>query len=186
MLFGQYSDNPDFRIDPKFMSGEALSEMLSARPVLNADVVFYNRTEHAVYLPVRKSRPAEGIWVIGGALKAGEQPVETLVRRVSKETTLSVAPERFEYLGIINFVWSYRKEPAETDGRHDYNFVYALEMTAPEIQTAAAHLDPEEYEANKGLLAFHSRSELEAAGARKNILDYFQAIFPEERADSVR
>lgn len=179
MLFGSYSDNPDFRINPKFMSEEALSEMLSARPVLNADVIFYNRAEHAVYLPFRKSRPAEGIWVIGGALRAGEQPVDTLVRRVDKETSLSVAPERFEFLGVINFVWSYRKEPTETDGRHDYNFVYALEVTDAECEIAAAHLDPIEYQTEKGLLAFRSFAELEAVGARKNILDYFQTIFPE-------
>lgn len=179
MFFQHYTDNPDFKIVPKFMSDEALSEMLSARPVLNADVVFYNRAQHAVYLPVRKSKPAEGIWVIGGALKAGEQPLDTLVRRVGKETTLSIAPDRFEFLGIINLIWSYRKESLETDGRHDYNFVYALEVADPEIQTAATHLDPEEYEASEGLLAFHSRSELEAAGARKNIVDYFQSIFPD-------
>lgn len=64
---------------PKFMSESALGEALSARPVLNADVIFYNPEEGVVYLPTRKSKPAEGIWVIGGALKAGEQPTDTLV-----------------------------------------------------------------------------------------------------------
>jgi len=159
------------------MSDAALSEMLSARPVLNADVVFCSRAEHAIYLPVRKSKPAEGIWVIGGALKAGEQPTDTLIRRVRKETTLSISPEQLEYLGIINFIWSYRKEPIESDGRHDYNFIYALEVTKGELEIAAAHLDPVEYEVEKGLITFRSRAELEAAGARKNIINYFQTIF---------
>jgi ADP-ribose pyrophosphatase YjhB (NUDIX family) len=180
MLMKRYADNPDFQFVPKFMSNEALSEMLSARPILNVDVIFYNREKHAVYLPIRKSKPADGLWVIGGALKAGEQPTDTLVRRIAKETTLPIDPQRLEFLGLINFVWSYRKEAPETDGRHDYNFIYALAVTETELATAASHLDPVEYEAEKGLTPFSSVAELKTAGARENIIDYFTALFPKK------
>lgn len=181
MLHKSYTNDASFRIKPQFMSEPALSEMLSSRPVLNADVLFYNREKRQVYLPIRKSKPADGLWVIGGALKAGEQPTDTLVRRIGKETTLTIDPKRLELLGIINFIWSYRKEAPETDGRHDYNFVYALAVTEAELATAASHLDPVEYEAKKGLTPFNSVAELKAASARENIIDYFTALFPEKK-----
>lgn len=180
MLHKSYTDDASFQIKPQFMSDSALSEMLSARPVLNADVIFYNREKHQVYLPTRKSKPADGLWVIGGALKAGEQPTDTLVRRITKETSLAIDPKRLELLGLINFIWSYRKEVPETDGRHDYNFIYALAVTEAELATAASHLDPVEYEAEKGLSSFGSVAELEAAHARENIIDYFITLFPEK------
>lgn len=162
------------------MSDSALSEMLSSRPVLNADVLFYNREKHEVYLPTRRSKPADGLWVIGGALKAGEQPTDTLVRRLIKETGLTIDPARLEFLGLVNYIWSYRKEAPETDGRHDYNFIYALAITEAELATASSHLDPVEYEADKGLASFGSVAELEAVQARANIIDYYTTLFPEK------
>lgn len=178
MEFKQYEDKPGFTLQPKRMSDAVLAEMLSARPVVNADVIFYNKTTRTVYLPTRKSKPADGLWVIGGAMKAGEHPVDTLVRRVTAETGLMIPRERFEFLTLISFVWSYRKEEPTTDGRHDINFIYALELNEEELAAAARHLDPNEYEEAQGLRAFASLSELEAAGARENILDYYQLLFP--------
>ena len=177
MLFKSYADKPSFRMTPTHMSDTALSEMLSSRPVLNADVLFYNREKHEVYLPTRRSKPAEGLWFIGGALKAGEQPTDTLVRRLAKETGLSIDPARLELLGLINHLWSYRKETPEQDGRHDYNFIYALAVTEEELAQAGAHLDPVEYESTEGLRTFGSLEALKEAGARENILDYYQTLF---------
>jgi ADP-ribose pyrophosphatase YjhB (NUDIX family) len=177
MLFKSYTDDPSFRIKPQFMSDEALAEMLSSRPALNADVIFYNPKKHEVYLPVRKSRPAEGLWVIGGALQAGEQPTDTLVRRIARETSLTIDPARLEFLGLINYLWSYRKESPTEAGRHDYNCIYALAVTEEELAQAGSHLDPVEYETEKGLVAFDSQEALEQAGARENILDYYQTLF---------
>jgi ADP-ribose pyrophosphatase YjhB (NUDIX family) len=177
MFMKTYCDDPTFRIKPKFMSDEALAEMLSARPVLNADVIFYNPEKHTVYLPVRKSRPAEGLWVIGGALKAGEQPTDTLVRRIACETSLTIDPDRLEFLGLINYIWSYRKEAPTKAGRHDYNCIYALSVTEEELAQTETHLDPTEYEHTQGLRAFSSLEALKEAGARENILDYYRALF---------
>lgn len=178
-----YRDNPDFTLRPTFMSDQALAEFLSARPCLNADVVFYNRERQTVYLPTRQSRPADGLWVIGGALKAGELPTDTLVRRVKAETSLIIAPERFEYLGIFSFIWSYRKEAPESDGRHDYNFVHALAITDAELTQATGALHSEEYVLEKGLTAFASVEELQSAGARACLTDYYRLIFPQPEVD---
>jgi ADP-ribose pyrophosphatase YjhB (NUDIX family) len=178
MLFKSYADKPSFRMTPTHMSDTALSEMLSSRPVLNADVLFYNREKHEVYLPTRRSKPAEGLWFIGGALKAGEQPTDTLVRRLAKETGLSIDPARLELLGLINHLWSYRKEAPKQDGRHDYNFIYALSLTETERKQAETHLDPVEYEVEKGLTPFASATLLTAVGARDVLIDCYQALFP--------
>lgn len=178
MELRHYTDNPDFRPEPKFMSDSALSEFLSARPCLNADVVFYQAETKTMYLPTRKSRPADGLWVIGGALKVGEHPTDTLVRRVAKETGLTIGKKRFIPLGITSFVWSYRKEAPESAGRHDYNFVYALAVSTEELAQALLKLDPNEYVIEKGFIPFRSVAELKAAGAKANLIDYYELLFP--------
>lgn len=179
-----YRDDPSFVIRPKRMSDPALAEFLSARPCVNADVVLYNRERRTIYLPTRISRPADGLWVIGGALKAGELPTDTLVRRIQAETGgeagLRIDPSRLEYLGVFHFVWSYRKEAPSADGRHDINFVYALAATDTELSTAAAHLDPAEYAPEAGLKPFASVEALRQAGARPCLIDYYRALFPDE------
>lgn len=161
------------------MSDAALSEFLSARPCLNADVIFYNRERSAIYLPTRQSKPAEGLWLIGGAIKAGELPPATLLRRIKAETNLIIAPERLEYLGIFSFFWSYRKEIPASDGRHDYNFVYALAVTDDELEQATIQLDPVEYGTSRGFTAFNSIEALGAAQARPCLIDYYRLLFPE-------
>lgn len=81
---------------------------------------------------------------------------------------------------LINHLWSYRKETPEQDGRHDYNFIYALSLTETERKQAETHLDPVEYEVEKGLTPFASATLLTAIGARDVLIDCYQALFPEK------
>lgn len=177
MLSKRYIDNAQFRLQAAFMSDGALVEMLDARPIVNSDVVLINREKRAIYLPTRISRPAEGLWFIGGARKAGETALETIVRRVSKETGAAIVSSRFEHVGIIEYIWSYRKELPHENGRHDINWIFALEPTVDEMGAINTHLHEDEYDTSKGLREFGSISQLREAGARDIVLDVYSTLF---------
>jgi ADP-ribose pyrophosphatase YjhB (NUDIX family) len=179
MLQPRYTDDPQFALQPKFMSDAAMAEYLSARPTVNADVIFMRASERAVYLPTRRSKPADGLWLIGGARKAGETSADTAVRRLKAETALDIDQDRLRLIGIIEFVWSYRKEAPSGDGRHDINWVHALEVSDEELAAASARLDPAEYDAAAGFAKFTTLDQLRDAGARTLLADLFTTLFPD-------
>ena len=102
MLQKRYEQDSSYKMKPKYMSDKALSEMYSARPVTNSDVIFFQRAPKAVFLTTRIIKPGEGLWVVGGARKAGETATETITRRVKTETSLEIDEDRFIFLGIID------------------------------------------------------------------------------------
>lgn len=179
MLLKRYEQDSSYKMKPKYMSDEALSEMYSARPVTSSDVIFYQKAPRKVFLTTRILKPGEGLWVVGGARKAGETAAQTIVRRVQDETSLEVDESRFKLLGIIEYIWPYREQKPSDEGRHDINYVFSLEVTDEELTKAAVNLDPTEYNAEAGLRPFGSIDELKAAGAKQNIIDYYLELFGE-------
>lgn len=178
MLQKRYQEDPSFSMQPVYMSEGALSELYSARPVTSSDVIFYQKATKSVFLTTRTFTPGEGLWVIGGGRLAGETATETIVRKVHDETGLAISPQRFQLLGIIEYIWPRRHQAPTNAGRHDINYVFSLEVTDEELASANSNLDPSEYDASVGLQKFSSVAELTAAGVRQNIIDYYQEIFP--------
>jgi ADP-ribose pyrophosphatase YjhB (NUDIX family) len=144
-----YTNNPDFEPQAPYMSDGALGEMMDARPVVCVDILLVNRAKKTVYLPTRISKPAEGLWFIGGGIKRNQDFLEAAQAAMKRETGLEIAKERFEFLAVNRFVWDYRSEPPSQNGRVDINFCFTLELTPTEL--SHIDLDPHEYDTEKSL-----------------------------------
>lgn len=81
-------------------------------------VAFAFIEQHGSYLfQFRTGAPETGtvnlIGCFGGKLEPGEEPLTTVCREVSEETTLQVSPHRVEYLGIVEVISDHNLEDVE-------------------------------------------------------------------------
>lgn len=161
------------------MSDSALAESLSARPAVNSDVVFCSTEKKTIFVPYRQTLPAEGYWFVGGARKMGETAFTTIIRRIKVETGLEITEDRLSPVTTIEYVWDYRSEEPTSDGRHDINTIFSLELTPEELSAATDKLSlTPEYDVAKGITAFSSIGELKAAGAKDLIIDVYTLLYP--------
>ncbi len=138
-----YSNNPEFSPEAPYMSDAAMTEMLDARPIVCVDILLVNKAKKTVYLPTRISKPAEGLWFIGGGIKRNQDFKQAAQAIMKREAGLDIDADRFEFLTVNRFVWDYRSESPSTNGRVDINFCFTLGVTEDEISQIS--LNPDEY-----------------------------------------
>jgi hypothetical protein len=141
------------------------------------DVLFINKERKVIYLAKRAVDPLPDWWFIGGRLNAGEKGGDGIVRKMKWETSLEVAPERFQFLVTNRYIFTKRKQEPKDAGVDTLAYTYVLELTDEEREVVVRSLDPKEYEVSLGLREF-DRAAIIAENLHPAVLDAYDLAFP--------
>lgn len=97
-----------------------------------------------ILLARRNQYPRKSWWLVGGRMMAGEDPLVTAQRKASEEANLSLARDRFHYVGVYSTCFALRAQAPEQHGSHTVNLTYQVSLTFDE--QASLHLSPQEYD----------------------------------------
>lgn len=169
-----YREDPDFRMSPSRLSDEAYEEALSSLIIVCADALIVDRAARTVYLATRRALPLPGPWLIGGRISAGDLPEDGIAHLMKRETGLSVESARFTFLSMHRYLFTKRQQVPQEKGSDTLAYTYAVELSAEE--RASVVLDPEEYDASKGLRAY-DRALLIEEGVHQAVVDLYDEVF---------
>ncbi|KAG6555295.1 hypothetical protein Mapa_003338 [Marchantia paleacea] len=96
-----------------------------------------------VLLGKRIVEPQPDWWFMGGRMKTGETPEESMARLVKREQQLVVEPSRFRVLGYHSYHWARRQQPPLDNGTCDLSIVFTLTLQPGEAERI--HMDDKEY-----------------------------------------
>lgn len=138
-----------------FLPDDEYARAIEAFIVTCADAIIVDRHAKKVYLPKRRSKPAQDLWwVIGGRRKTGITAREAMQEIFKRETSLNIPPERFAFIAVTEYFWNNRQQQPQDKGVHMQGFTFAVELTPEELIIVAQHLDSDEYYTKLGLRAF--------------------------------
>ncbi len=161
------------RLKPVFMTGEVYEQASRSMIIDCTDVLLYDRARRVVWLATRRSKPMQGLWVIGGRRKPGETPTQSVLRCFERETKVRLEPSRLVFLTENEYVWKDRAQAPQDVGCHAVARVFGvLVPDAEELQEMQRGLHPEEYDASLGLQGF-SREGLVQASAHPALIDLY-------------
>lgn len=92
----------------------------------------------------RKVHPQPDWWVLGGRMRAGDTVEESAGRNCKRETGLSIAPSRWQFVCCQTMVWQFRKQAPAGNGTADFGVIMTAQITAQERD--AMNMCSEEYE----------------------------------------
>jgi len=141
------------------------------------DIVIVNRERRQIYLARRRSKPMTGWWWLGGGQMVNETDVEAATRSFERETKIRLSHYRLIRIATHDYFWKDRQQEPQSIGCHMEGKTFMVELTDAEISNIK--LDPDEFEAEKGLTAF-TREELVKEGVFPAILDFYDMVFPPE------
>ena len=138
-----------------FLTDEEYARAIEAFIVPCVDIIIIDPDRTKVYLTYRIAKPIQNKWwFIGGRRAAGIMPREAAQQVFKRETSLEVAPERFLFITIAEYLLKDRAQIPQTKAVHTQGYTYALALTPEERAIVAANVDSKEYDASKGLKAF--------------------------------
>jgi hypothetical protein len=139
------------------LSETAYAEALQGMVIVCTDVLIVDLSRETVFLATRRSFPMRGLWGIGGRVRAGETEWQAICRIFRRETSLDLAPERFERVPLMaRYMWSEREQDHVEMGADNLSYNFLVPLSEREIKEASSGLDPDEYEAAAGLREFSS------------------------------
>lgn len=142
-------------INKVFLSDDEYARALETFIVACADAMIVDRRAKKVYLSKRRAKPMQDTWwVIGGRRAPGVPAREAMQGLFKRETSLMIAPERFEFLALVEYRLKNRQQMPQEKGTHTQGYTFAVELTPEELGQVAANLDPKEYYTELGLRAF--------------------------------
>ncbi len=178
-----YSNNPDFdhslAVD---LSKDQLDMIMDNTVVPCVDVLMIDSHKKALLLAERTSRPAEGLWFVGGRIARDLDIESAAIAVVKRETGTDISPSKLGFLAVNRFAWDYRKFDPNKRGRVDVNFCYTYEPTDDELDHMRSRLTDDEYDITKGIRPY-TRKELEDFFAGSDtvnarvLLDYWDKLF---------
>jgi hypothetical protein len=80
---------------------------------------------------------------MGGRMKTGETPEESMARLVLREQDLRVNPSRFRLLGYHSYHWARRQQQPSQNGTCDLSIVFTLALESGEAEQI--RMDEKEY-----------------------------------------
>ncbi len=98
---------------------------------------------HQILLAHRNQFPRRSWWLVGGRMIAGEDPLITAQRKASEEAGLSLARDRFHYIGVYSTCFALREQEPRHHGSHTVNLTYQVMLTADE--KVSLKLSPQEH-----------------------------------------
>ncbi|MFA6519706.1 MAG: hypothetical protein WCT41_02700 [Candidatus Paceibacterota bacterium] len=138
-----------------FLPDDEYARAIEAFIVTCVDTIIIDRYAKKVYLPKRRSKPAQDLWwVIGGRRKTGITAREAMREIFKRETSLEIPLERFVFVAIAEYLWSNRQQSPQKKGVHMQGYTFAVDLTPEERSIVAKNLDPKEYSAELELRAF--------------------------------
>eukprot|EP00850_Spirogloea_muscicola_P015539 SM000120S25688 [mRNA] locus=s120:147613:149373:+ [translate_table: standard] len=96
-----------------------------------------------VLLGKRVVEPQPSWWYMGGRMKPGEAPEQSISRLVLRELQLDVAPGRFRPLGTHSYAWERRQQAPQENGTCDITAVFTLVLEGDEA--FRIRMDDKEY-----------------------------------------
>lgn len=96
-----------------------------------------------VLLGKRIVEPQPDWWYVGGRMKPGENPEQSIARLVKRELHLLVEPSRFRPLGTHSYAWARRQQAPMDNGTCDISVVLTLVLLPGEADRI--HMDVKEY-----------------------------------------
>ncbi|CAI5480132.1 unnamed protein product [Closterium sp. Yama58-4] len=100
-----------------------------------------------ILLGKRKVEPQPDWWFMGGRMRPGERPEDSVVRLLSRELGVTVEPGAVRFLGVHSYWWYRRVQAPVENGTCDISGVFTVAIGAE--QAAAIKLDEEEYSDSK-------------------------------------
>lgn len=135
-----------------FLTDEEYARAIETFIVPCVDILIVDPDRTKAYLIYRTSKPVQNRWwFIGGRRAASIMPREAAGQVFNRETSLEVAPERFIFVTIVEYLLKDRAQQPQTKGVHTQAFTYAIALTPEERATVAANIDTKEYDASLGL-----------------------------------
>jgi ADP-ribose pyrophosphatase YjhB (NUDIX family) len=171
-----YKDLPALEMSSVYVSDEVYAQAIEAFIVVCADTLIINRTNKTFYLAKRKAKPCANWYMIGGRMRRGEREAQAAQKNFNRETGLSLAEERFTFWGLRRFWWKDRQQEPQDKGVDTLNYNFIVELTPEELQSAALHLDPKEYEQELGFKEF-TRDDLISHSVHPVIVDIYTDCF---------
>jgi len=139
-----------------------------------ADIILYD-SENKVVCLAKRNICLPVWWFIGGQIWPGEPALTGALRRLKIETSLTVEPNRLEFLCINRYLHS---GPLGQPARDNFTCTFALNTSPTEINQAENNLDPNEYDTNLGIRSF-GRTDLAEASIAQPIIDIYEKLFPD-------
>lgn len=134
------------RINPKTaydrVPEQAYSLALDHLVLTCVDLAFIHH--HQILLTHRNQYPRKSWWLVGGRMIAGEDPLITAQRKAFEEAGLSLARDRFHYVGVYSTCFALREQEPRHHGSHTVNLTYQVILTAAE--KASLQLSTQEYD----------------------------------------
>jgi len=87
--------------------------------------------------------PQPDWWYVGGRMKPGERPEQSIARLVKRELHLDIDTARFRPLGCHSYSWARRQQPPMDNGTCDISVVLTLVLLPGEADRI--HMDKKEY-----------------------------------------
>ena len=112
-------------------------------------------------LAFRRKAAGKGWWWLGGRERPGELPEQSLTRILLRE--IGFVPKDIRPLASFHHLWDERGEVPADCGRHDLIQLFLAYVSEKII--SRIRLDPEEYDAEKGLLRYDGTQEVRTAVA---------------------
>jgi ADP-ribose pyrophosphatase YjhB (NUDIX family) len=110
------------------------------------DLLILDSDDHSdckLLLGKRIVEPQPDWWYVGGRMKPGETPEQSISRLVKRELHLLVEPSRFQQLGTHSYVWARRQQPPMDNGTCDISVVLTLVLLPGEAD--CIYMDEKEY-----------------------------------------
>lgn len=108
-----------------------------------ADVLLQDSTTGQVLIVKRIVQPQPDWWFVGGRIKAGETPVEAIIRNIKRETGLHLDASKIRYLCSSSFLWDQRQQAPNNNGTADVAICFTADVGPQE--RACIRLDMREY-----------------------------------------
>ena len=80
---------------------------------------------------------------MGGRMKPGDTPRQSLVRLMKRELSIDIPPHRFRPLGVHSYAWARRQQDPMDNGTCDISLVFTLVLDAKVVESIKR--DPKEY-----------------------------------------
>lgn len=155
---GTFHENLQHRLPHVRLSDDEYARATAGLPVLCTDLVLVDEHDRFV-LSYRNHPCAQGWWWMGGSWKAEFTREESLEHILKRE--IGFTPSNTVLFACFDYFWVTRREDPTDSGRHEMIFLHYMRVSEEIISRIT--LDPNEYDAARGLLRYDGTQEVRPA-----------------------
>ena len=141
------------------------------------DIVFYTRSDEAIYLAKRVVLPMNSYWCLGGRIFFNDATLEeAAARSVARESGLTIDLNRFKF--VCNHLYSWEAIAQGYFTGRNLATIFSCEATIDEIDKISKTLNETEFDKEFGLQRF-DRQRLLDMNVHQAMIDVFDQLFSE-------